>query len=161
MAIVQSEDFERKTLLVELDFDNPSLARSLGVNNEGISELVEGDIPVAQAVQALSPDLLVAVAGRARRSAPGVAHRLVEGGVLANLCAEFDVVVADLPPLLASSLGPQVTAMMQTVLLVVRAGVTPAAQVREAAALLTSEPLVILNDVTSHIPRWARRIAGH
>jgi hypothetical protein len=46
------------------------------------------------------------------------------------------------------------------ILLVVRAGVTPAARVREAAADLPVAPNVLLNGSESSLPGWIRRLLG-
>ena len=48
----------------------------------------------------------------------------------------------------------------EDLLLVVRAGVTPVARVKEASADLHVEPNVLLNGAYSSLPRWLRRLLG-
>jgi hypothetical protein len=43
---------------------------------------------------------------------------------------------------------------------VVRAGVAPMPQVKEAVQRLTAPPMVILNGVRSAVPSWIRRSLG-
>ena len=76
------------------------------------------------------------------------------------MTAQNRVVVADLPPLLGSSLGRQAAGLMADLVLVVRAGVAPAGRIRDAVAGLAVSPSVLLNGTHSRIPEWAARLAG-
>jgi Mrp family chromosome partitioning ATPase len=71
-----------------------------------------------------------------------------------------DVVVADLPPLLGGGIGQLAARAFDDLILVVRAGVTPAARVREATSDLHVAPSVLLNGAYSSLPSWLRRLLG-
>jgi Mrp family chromosome partitioning ATPase len=80
--------------------------------------------------------------------------------LLGELQNRFEVVVIDLPPISAGSLGVQVAGLCSSVVLVVRAGSTPLRQVQKAAASLERPPAVMLNRIESSMPSWLDRIAG-
>ena len=44
--------------------------------------------------------------------------------------------------------------------MVIRAGVTPLATIREAAQTLSGERALILNGAHSSLPRWLRQLTG-
>lgn len=66
------------------------------------------------------------------------------------------VVVLDLPPLAATSLGPLVASIADATVLVVRAGVTPHHLVRDAIARLGDRRPqgIVLNGFRSALPKW-------
>ena len=82
------------------------------------------------------------------------------GEVMERAARGYDVLIADLPPLLGCSFGPAVAAWFPDLLLVVRTRVTPVARIREATAQLPVEPRVLLNGVESDLPRWLRKLTG-
>jgi len=85
---------------------------------------------------------------------------VAKADVLAALGNEVDVVIADLPPLLAGGLGYPAARVFDDLLLVVRAGVTPIARVKEATADLHAAPHVLLNGTYSSLPGWLLRLLG-
>jgi Mrp family chromosome partitioning ATPase len=72
----------------------------------------------------------------------------------------YDVVIADLPPLLGCTFGQAVAAWFPDLLLVVRSRVTPLARIRQATGYLPVEPRVLLNGAESDLPRWLRKLTG-
>jgi tyrosine-protein kinase Etk/Wzc len=161
MASVQARDYGRHPLLLEMDFEAPALSRRLHADvAPGLAELIRGEASLEEAVQPLADGTTVVTAGAAN----GLAARLIvdpmASTVLEDMTRQFDVVIADLPPLLGSSYGRLAADLFERTLLVVRAGVTPVARVREAAASLKGEPVVILNGTSTRIPRWVRRLSG-
>jgi Mrp family chromosome partitioning ATPase len=161
MVVVQQQDYGRRPVLLEMDFDNPVLAKRLGLRAvPGLSELARGEAALDDVLQALPDKVAVITAGAASSPAARTVTDLVSSGLLADLGRRYDVVIGDLPPVLASPFGPLAADAFDQVLLVVRANVTPSRQVREAVSALRSDPVVLLNATWSRLPGWIRRLAG-
>lgn len=154
MAHLQWADYGRNCVLVDLDFDRALLSR-LGFGfAPGVAELLRGEFTVASAIRELAPGLFFLPSGRVAGEAARLAIQLANSLLMEKLAERFDVVVADLPPLLASSYGRLAAASFQNLVLVVRAGATPAARIREATEGLVNQPVVLLNGTRSRLPHW-------
>jgi len=161
MAAVQVRDYHRHPLLLEMDFDAPALSRRLHTDlSPGLAELIRGQACLEEVVQPLADGMTVVTAGAAGGAPARLIVELMESTALQEMTRQFDVVVADLPPLLGSSYGRLAADLFEKTLLVVRAGVTPVPRIREAAASLRREPLVLLNGTSTRMPRWVRRLSG-
>lgn len=161
MAIVQQEDYGRSVALIDLDLDNPQLARQIGVRPwPGIAELARGEISVDDVLQPIGDGIVAVAAGAAGATAPRIITDILRTDLIETIGRDFDIVIADLPPLLGSSFGHAVAGWFPDLLLVLRSRVTPLARVREATAHLPVEPKVLLNGTHSDLPRWVRRLAG-
>jgi tyrosine-protein kinase len=161
MALIQQLDYGRTAVLLEADLENPTLARRLGADPwPGLSELVHGKNNLNQVMQPVAEGLSFIAAGISARSPARTLTDLGQGNYLERIAAEADVIVADLPSLLGCSYGRAACTMFDDLLLVVRAGVTPLARVREATAGLPSRPSLLLNSAHSNMPPWLRRLLG-
>lgn len=161
MALIQQFDYGRSAILLEADLENPTLARRIGANPwPGLSELVNGKNSLHQALQPVSEDFSFIAAGISARSPARTLTDLGQGDLMERISAEADVIVADLPSLLGSSFGRAAATMFDDLLLVIRAGVTPLARVREATEGLPVQPSVLLNGARSDLPRWLQRLVG-
>ena len=160
MARVQREDYGRSVLLVDLDFDNPKLARLCGCRSwPGMAELSR-DAMVSDVAQTVEEGIMVIAAGAPDGSAPRIIADLERGQMLERAAKSYDIVIADLPPLLGCTFGQNVAAWFPDLLLVIRTRVTPVARIREATAHLSVEPRVLLNGAQSDLPRWLRNLTG-
>jgi Mrp family chromosome partitioning ATPase len=161
LARVQEEDYQRRVALLDLDLEMPALARRLGASpSPGLAELAEGSAALEDVLQPLSPRVTLIAAGAGCRPPARTMSDLLRSDALAAIAERFDVVIADLPPLLGGSLGQAPTAAVAGLLLVVRSGVTPLGRVREATAHLPVPPTVLLNGTRSSLPPWLRRLTG-
>lgn len=161
MAAAQREAFGRPVVLIDLDLENPRLARRLGRGPvPGICEVIRGENALSEAVQPLDEGVYFVPAGLTGASVTRSVNEVGRAAVLAKLAAEFGMVVADLPPLLGSSVGRAAAPLVEELLLVVRAGLTPVARIKEATANLPSEPAVLLNGTYTALPAWVRRMVG-
>jgi Mrp family chromosome partitioning ATPase len=161
MAIVQQEDYGRSVALLDLDLDNPQLARRIGVRPwPGIAELARGGISIDDVLQPIGEGVVAVAAGAAGAGAPRIITDILRTDLIDRIGRDFDVVIADLPPLLGSSFGHAVAGWFPDLLLVLRSRVTPLARLREATAHLPVEPKVLLNGTHSDLPLWVRRLAG-
>jgi len=161
LAIVEWLDHERRVVLVDLDLEQPSLHHRFGLHEgPGVGDLVQGHNSVEDYVQRIVGDVWLLSAGRWRDDAPRGVSRLAASTILSQPSEWADVVVFDLPPLLTSTTGIEAARLTGTPIMVVRAGVSPLPQVKEAARMLPTPPSVILNGARSAVPRWLRRSLG-
>lgn len=159
LATVQAQDHGRSTLLLDADFDSPGVAGLFDLPPApGIAEVLAGRAGIDRALHEVWEDLTVLTAGEVATVPSRLARDLVTSDVLAELQQAFDVIIADLPPLLDSTAGPHLAEAFAEPLLVVRARATPIAAVREAMATLPKEPPVLLNRTRSHVPGWLGRL---
>jgi Mrp family chromosome partitioning ATPase len=161
MATVQHAEFGRRVILLDMDFEKPSLARRHDLDPwPGLAELGRGEVRLEQVLQPVTEGVSLVAAGRMGDQASREVAEIVTSGLVGELSQRADVVVADLPPLLGSGIGPVAARAFEDLLLVVRAGITPVARVKEASADLHVEPNVLLNGAYSSLPRWLRRLLG-
>lgn len=161
LALVEWLDHERRTVIVDLDLDSPSLAGRLGLRDSpGIDEIAEGNANVEDYVQKVTGDVWLLSAGRSLGDAPRIVNRLAESTLISQLSEWAEAVVFDLPPLIGSPTGLEASRLCRLPVMVIRAGVTPLPRVKEALQALPSTPPIILNGVSTRIPRWLRRVAG-
>lgn len=160
MARVQREDYGRSVLLLDLDFDHPTLAQRTGCRPwPGLAELSR-KLPPVDVKQDVEDGITMIAAGAAEGSAPRIITDIERGQVLDEVAKGHDIVIADLPPLLGCTFGHAVAGWFPDLLLVVRTRVTPVARIREATAHLPVPPRVLLNGVQPDLPRWLRGLTG-
>jgi non-specific protein-tyrosine kinase len=161
MAIVQQLDYGRRVVLLEMDLEMPALGELLGLSpSPGLCELARGEVALDQAVQPFAGDMAVMTAGDHGGHAPRIMAELLARRLLNDLADEFDLVIADLPPLLGCSYSLAAAEACPRLLLVVRSGITPIHRIREASDALSSPPVVLLNGTRSTLPRWLTRLIG-
>lgn len=159
LALIQATDYRRHVILVEMDLESPSLASLLRLNRHpGLSELAHGLNSPDDVLQPAGPRLDVITAGAPLPESGGTVLDLLSAGILENIQARADVLIVDLPPLLASNYGRRAAEMCQQLVMVVRAGITPLALVREAIETVSPAPALLLNGVHSSLPRWMQTL---
>lgn len=161
LSLIQATDYQRRVVLLEIDLEKPSLAERLALAaHPGLAELARGLHSLGDVLQPAGPNLSVITAGNAVPDSSATILERLSSGLLQEIRAQADVVVADLPPVLGSSYGSRAATICEQAVLVVRAGVTPLPFVREAIDDLSAKPFLLLNGVHSSIPRWMRTVLG-
>lgn len=161
LARIQSEDLGRTVVLVEMDFERPSMARALGLpEGPGVSDYVLGAADVKDVVHAVSERVFVVTAGTRNALGARVISELGRRPLVEHLLPSVDVVVADLPSILGCSYGLAALAGFEDLLLVVRAGSTPLSSLREIAGDLPSNAWTLLNGAKSSLPKWLLRLSA-
>lgn len=156
-ALVQRLEYERHTVLLDLDFARPSLARTLHLPGQpGLADVLRGDASLYDSLAWPYPQLGVACAGEVDDPL-ALLHSFRRSSVLEELLNAGYVVVADLPPLPPAGRADRVVEMFWDVFLVIRAGVTSVRAVQAALDSLATPPAVILNGKSSAVPRWLRK----
>ena len=86
MAMVQYEDYGRRAVLVDMDLDNPTLARRLGANPwPGLNELVRGEASLQQVIQPIEEGISFIATGAPSDSSTRIVTDLLRGDLLALL----------------------------------------------------------------------------
>jgi Mrp family chromosome partitioning ATPase len=161
LALVQWLDHERRTVLVDLDLERPSLHERVGLAaGPGIHDLIPSGGSVDKQVRPMVGDIWLLSSGETVEDYPRALSRLTEGSALTQIAEWAEAVIFDLPPILDSPTGLDALRLCGSPVMVVRAGVTPLPRVLEAMNTLTEPPPVILNGVRSSLPQWIRRRLG-
>lgn len=161
IALANRHVFGQATILVEFDLERPTLAEQLGLRRRpGMAEILRDGASLEECVQHHQSGLDVLVAGETGDDPRAVLASLRDTGLVAYIGVPGQTMVADLPPLSPVGQGTLVADLFSTVLLVVRAGATPAALVRRAVDGLNSRPAVMLNGIESSLPRPLRALFG-
>lgn len=148
LATTMAGDFDRPVLLAEADLERPSLARWLALPpSHGLSDVLRGGDYLEDIISPVGANLMVAPAGSVETDSAALVRRV--DALTFDRSDQLAAVVLDLPPVLNNSYTARAAGMADAVILVVRAGITPAELVREAIRRLGDNvPVgVVLNAV--------------
>jgi capsular exopolysaccharide synthesis family protein len=143
----------RRVLIVDTDLLRPSVLRLLGVESDvGLAELLAGRAEPDEAIINLLPCSIrvLPTRGLVENSAELLASPDL-GRLLESLDHDYDFILFDSAPLLASGDAHLLLHHVDTVLLVVSPGGCTAAQAAQATAMLASEDVfgVVLNKIVN------------
>lgn len=165
LATIIAQDFpDRRVLVVETDLRQPMLAKDFDVEpTPGLAECLEQELPIQSAYRPTFLDNLQLVP--AGGPAPHAARLLRSSRArlaFEMMRQEHDLVILDIPAVLASSDAVLLTDLADAVVFVVRSGVTPLPLVNKALDQIEEGKLrgVVLNGARTAIPGWLRRLCG-
>jgi Mrp family chromosome partitioning ATPase len=161
VATVLAGDAGVPVTLLECNWEHPTLHEHFDLpRTPGLAEWLRGEAVAAQVRHQVGDNLFVVPAGDGRYEAVQLLRMVRERGALARLAGPDGFLVADLPPVTAAAYGALAASLMDAVILVVRAGVTPDPFIQEAVGQLGSVRVegVVLNQIESRIPRWLRQL---
>jgi Mrp family chromosome partitioning ATPase len=145
-------------LLVECGEGGRFLDPRLNVSpGPGLVQVLRGDCPLDAAIRGTAIERLsILPIGDVAHRLPLLIRAPILPATIAQLRTRFDLVVLDLPPVLANTDARVLSRLADRLVLVVRAGVTPAKLVGEALDELGEEHLlgVVLNDSRPDLPAW-------
>jgi capsular exopolysaccharide synthesis family protein len=152
-------------LLVEADTRRPVIAGLLNVESgEGLANVLANPAIATEAVKATPVSRLFVLASRSfRRETPPVSASAPEviDNVLAGLTSQFDRIVVDGPPVLATADTGLLAGAVQATVLVLRAGRTTADELRDALSSLRAANAEIVGTVlTDARPSMRSRAAA-
>ena len=146
------------TLLIECNSGAPPADPRLVVHpGPGLVQLLRSECTLEDAIQATVIERLsILPLGEPAHNFPLAIRTPVLPDVIAQLRSQFGLVVLDLPAVLNSTDTQVLARLADQLVLVVRAGVTPAKLVRQAIDELGEEMIlgVVLNDSRSDLPSW-------
>jgi len=164
LGAVLAHDLAGRFVVAELNLAAPALAQRFALAPApGLAECLRGEAALDTALRPTSLANLWLLPGGDPGPASDVT-RLVRGEALreqvAQLRAQFDRVVLDLPAVLSTSDAVALARLADAVALAVRAGVTPLALCRQAAAMLGPDRLAgaVLVGQRLATPAFLRRL---
>ncbi len=150
LALTMAQEFQQRVLLIDADLRRPTLHHLFGINETpGLSDVLMGGSTVEQALVEIPehhltvlPSGLVPVRPAELLGSTGMRR------VIDTLRTRFDRLILDMPPVAPLADVSIATGMVDGVLMIVRAGVTPKPAIERAlAGLETSKVLgLVLND---------------
>jgi Mrp family chromosome partitioning ATPase len=164
LATTLAADLPESVALLELDFERPVMAAEMGLDpSPGLAEVVQMGAPLLAAGRPTHlPNLTVVPAGQVRGDQGPVAHAPVLRQVWPALVQFGSIIICDLPAVLVNPDTPLLARQMGTIVMAVRAGVTPAPLVDQALDQLDRSRVagIVLNGEQHRLPRWIRRALG-
>lgn len=143
-----------RVCLVEADLRRPRVAEYLGIDSVvGLTDVLAGKMPLAQALLPWNRYLLTVLPSGAIPPNPSeLLSSQQMRTTLAQLRAEFDVVIVDSAPLLAVADGSITAAAADGAILIVRHGRTTVDQMTKALAALAQVDARLLGTVLTFAP---------
>lgn len=122
----------------------------------GLAEWLRGECELRAIRQSVSSYLTVIRAGDDKGEAIRLLSQMRQKGVAEVLERPGEVLIADLPSILTTTYGTLAASVVESVIMIVRMGVTRQADVVEACSHLKDVHVegVVLNSVKSRIPGW-------
>jgi polysaccharide biosynthesis transport protein len=158
LSAALAKDFDRRVLLLEADFKNPTVARLLGRSvNGGLTNLLsmktdldhvalsyfDGRLTIVPAGKSFGDDLRLLGSDQARE-------------FIQQMKARYDYVLLDIPPVLPLADANVITGLADGLIMVILAGRTPQHVVKRALADLDRGKIigVVLNNVSSFMSHY-------
>jgi non-specific protein-tyrosine kinase len=161
LAETLAQDLDTEIAVIDTDLVRPSLAARLSMpTSRGLTRVLRGEVSIDEVIQPLSERLFVVTSDAAEDESARLLRRLSEDDPFRSLRARGAVTILDLPPILEHSYSSLVASVADAVILVIRAGVTPANTARDAIDRLGDAALqgAVLNGEPAERPsRWRWR----
>lgn len=161
MANLLANDSSVPVTLVECNWEHPSIHEYYGFPAlPGLAEWLRRECKEGDIRYQVDRNLTVIPAGNGRRDAVRLLEQIRQQGLLKLFAPKNDLLVVDLPAIATTAYGQIAANLLDAVVVVVHAGVTPNTLVEETCSRLKEVPVqgVILNQLHSKIPRWLRQI---
>lgn len=129
----------QRVLIVDADLYRSALTTAVGQGAEavGLVDIIQGKVTMSEAAVRLLPNLDIISAGRADKAPIRLLTQSSFNSFLAQAEAEYDLVILDSPPMLVSSDAGLLACNVQSTLLLVRWGHTPASAIKAALRQLS------------------------
>jgi protein-tyrosine kinase len=153
LALTMAQDFQRRICVVDANLRHPRLNQMMGLTDgAGLAEVLTGQLPLEQAIVTLEEHHLSVLSAGAP---PGRPAELLGSSamrrVIDSLRSSFDRVVIDGPAAVPLADIGIICPLVDTVVLVVRAGVTPKPSISEAVGSIDEAKLLgmVLNEAAA------------
>ncbi|MGH2508705.1 MAG: hypothetical protein ACRDHZ_15070 [Ktedonobacteraceae bacterium] len=161
MANILARDISNPITLLECNWEHPCFHEHFGIHpTPGLAEWLRGECDERSIRYQVSPNLTVIPAGNSRQDSVRLLQYMRKNHALDNFLHSEGLLLVDLPPVVTSAYGSLAASLVDSLVLVVHAGVTTEMLVTETCTQLKDLPIygVILNQMESRIPRWLRRL---
>lgn len=152
---------QRPTVLIECDWEHPTLSRDLNLlTKPGLADWLRDSADISTIRHDLAPNLTFIPAGRGGPDTVAALAERERTAMYESLALPGQIVIMDLPSVLGSYYGVIAARLVEALLLVVRAGSTPAPLVARASDELKGLPVegVILNQAQTSVPQWLQNL---
>lgn len=160
-AEAMADDDSIAVTLLECNWEHPSFSTDFNLaQGPGLAEWLRNECSLDAIRREAYHNLTVIPAGESKNNAIGLLRAFHQRGVLDVLNRPNEVVIVDLPSVTTTPYGQLAASMVDSLILVVRMGVTPESYITEANSMLKDLPMqgIIFNSVVSQVPRWLRQI---
>jgi protein-tyrosine kinase len=160
-ASVLVRDSHRPVTLLECNWEHPCLHEHFGfAPTPGLAEWLRGESDKASILHRIHPNLTVIPAGDGRQDATSLLRQIRQQGLSDLLALSSEFLVVDLPAIIPVSYGPLAASIVESLAVVVHAGVTSDVLVAETCMQIKNLPVqgLVLNQMESRIPRWLRNM---
>ena len=161
IASAIAADTQERTLLLECELERPSFYRYFDLpRDRGLTEWLDGTGPLHVGKLPYLPQLVVIPAGSPRPDPARLLYQLNESNVISELKSRFRNIVLDLPPVLDMAYSSLASKLAESLLLVVRSGITLTSDLEKVMFLLGREHVagIVLNATEYRTPQWLRRL---
>lgn len=150
-------DMDAHVVLADLDFGRDDLAYHFNIPpSPGLGHVLTNRARIEDVMSSLSPYMSVVPGGGTEAEMPRLLRQVSLLNPFHELRESSRAVVLDLPPLLNHGYSALAASVVDALILVVRATVTPAELVREAITRLEGMPPhgIVFNGAQSALPHW-------
>lgn len=147
--------------LIECNWERPCFATRFNVPAEpGLAEWLRGECSAAEIQHVIDGNLTIIPAGNGGRDGARLVQQMRAAGWRDALLEPQAVAILDLPPVITCAYTTLAAALVDSVVVVVRAGVTQDSQIAQTCAELEHLRVegILLNQERSTIPGWLRQI---
>jgi polysaccharide biosynthesis transport protein len=165
LALTAARDFGRQTLLIEGDFKHPAFQKYLGLHRPVTLMdvlLNQADLP-SSLINFGHPNLAVLPFGHSVKNSVTMLSSQEFSDILVRLRERYELILIDSPPILSLPDMPIIEQLVDAILLVVRAEMTPRDAVVKGIQSLGTQKLlgIIFNGVQSSMSSYYRRGYTH
>jgi capsular exopolysaccharide synthesis family protein len=150
LALTMAQEFQQRVLLIDADLRRPTLARLFGIDEgPGLSDALMGGVDPDDALVMLPQQHLCVLPAGAVPSHPAeLLGSTAMRRLLDTLRTRFDRILIDMPPVAPLADVSIVSGMVDGLLMIVRAGVTPKPAIERALSGLEPSKILglVLND---------------
>src|SRR5579884_1196113 len=160
-AKVLANDSFQPVVLVDCNWHHPSLHEAFRCPlRPGLAEWLRGECQELPIRHQVGSNLTFIPAGSGKQDVVKLLQRIREKGLLNLLAHRGELLIVDLPAIMTTAYGSLAASLVESLILVVQAGVTPEDLLAEAYKQVKDLPVrgVLLNQLESRIPSWIRQL---
>jgi Mrp family chromosome partitioning ATPase len=160
-AGVLANDSSNPVTLLECNWEHPNLHEYFGFPTvPGLAEWLRNECSAEDIRYQVSGNLTVIPAGNGKQDAVKLLQQVRQKGLLHLLASSNELVIVDLPGITTTSYAILAASLVESLIVVIRAGVTPDLQLAETCRQIKDLPVegMILNQVKSRIPHWIQEL---
>lgn len=160
-AEMLAQDSAEPVTLLECNWDHACFSDHFGfAPAPGLAEWLRGECTEEDIRHKVASNLTVIPAGNARRQNVKLLQKIRQKGLHRVFAQSNELLIVDLPAMAISADGALAATLVESLIMVVRAGVTSDDLIAATCQQLKDLPVhgLLLNQVKSNIPRWLRQI---